>query len=164
MFLLTPISNYGQSSEPLSSRFRGEHVGEHALGPCVQTACHGSNRGKSNLTPITSAQKSVHGRDLREPSTILKGGVFCRQQYRRGTPNSESGRERPRVKRVSATRLVSERGRSRPDLALIFPHDVGQLLLQVVPQSRAPLPDTVARLGPRPAWPFAIQGGPAAWH
>ena len=38
MFLLTPISNYGQSSERLSSRFRGEHVGEHAPGPCVQAA------------------------------------------------------------------------------------------------------------------------------
>jgi hypothetical protein len=164
MFLLTPISNYGQSSEPLSSRFRGEHMGEHALGPCVRGASDTSNRGKSNLTPITSARKSVHGCDLREPSTILKGGVFCRQQCSRRTPNSESGRERPRVIGLSATRLASQRGRSRPDLALNLPHDVGQLLLQGVPQLRAPLTDTVARLGPRPAWSFARQGGPAAWH
>jgi hypothetical protein len=164
MFLLTPISSYGQSSEPLSSRFRGEHVGEHALGPCVQAASATSNRGKLDLNTITSAQKPLHRRDLREPSPILRGGVFCRLRCRRRTPNSESGRERPRVIRPSAARLVSERGRSRPDLALNLPHDVGQLLLQVVPQLRAPLTDTVARLGPRPAWSFAIQGGPAAWH
>ena len=164
MFLLTPISNYGQSSERLSSRFRGEHVGEHAPGPCVQAAAATSNRAKLNLNTITSAQKSVHTRNLRGPSPFLKGGVFCRPQCRRRTPNSESGRERPRVIGLSATRLASQRGRSRPDLALNLPHDVGQLLLQVVPQSRAPLTDTVARLGPRPAWSFAIQGGPAAWH
>lgn len=164
MFLLTPISNYGQSSAPLSSRFRGEHVGEHAPGPCVRVASATLNRAKLNLNTMTSVQKSVHTRNLREPSILLKGGVFCRLRCRRRTPNSESGRERPRVIRPSAARLVSERGRSRPDLALNLPHDVGQLLLQVVPQSRAPLTDTVARLGPRPAWSFAIQGGPAAWH
>ena len=164
MFLLTPISNYGQSSEPLSSRFRGEHVGEHAPGPCVRVASASSNRAKLNLNTITSAQKSVHTRNLREPSSFLMGGVFCRLRCRRRTPNSESGRERPRVIGPSATRLLLERGRSRPDLALNLPHDVGQLLLQVVPQSRAPLTDTVARLGPRPAWSFARQGGPAAWH
>lgn len=164
MFLLTPIFNYGQSSERLSARFRGEHVGEHVLGPCVQAAAATSNRAKLNLNTMTSVQKSVHAHNLREPSPILKGGVLCRLRCRRRTPNSESGRERPRVYGPSATRLLLERGRSRPDLALNLPHDVGQLLLQVVPQSRAPLTDTVARLGPRPAWSFAIQGGPAAWH
>jgi hypothetical protein len=164
MFLVAPISNYGQSSERLSSRVGGEHVGEHAPGPCVLAAVATSNRAKLNLNSMTSAQKSVHARNLREPSPFLKGGVFCRLRCRRRTPNSESGRERPRVVGLLATRLLSERGRSRPDLALNLPHDVGQLLLQVVPQSRAPLTDTVARLGPRPAWSFAIQGGPAAWH
>ena len=156
MFLLTLISNYGQSSELLSSRFRGEHVGEHALGPCVQAASATSNRAKLNVNTMTSPQKPIHTRNLREPSRFLKGGVFCRLRCRRRTPNSESGRERPRVKGLSVTRPLLERGRSRPDLALNLPHDVGQLLLQVVPQSRAPLTDTVARLGPRPAWSFAI--------
>ena len=156
MFLLTPISNCGQSSERLSSRFRGEHVGEHAPGPCVHAASGTSNRAKLSLNTKTSALKSVQIRNLREPSPLSKGGVFCRLRRRKRTPNSESGRERPRVIGLSATRLVSERGRSRPDLALNLPHDVGQLLLQVVPQSRAPLTDTVARLGPRPAWSFAI--------
>jgi hypothetical protein len=164
MFLLTPISNYAQSSERLSSRFTGEHVGEHPPGPCVQAASATSNRAELTLNTMTSLQKSVHTRNLREPYSFLKGGVFCRLRCRRRTPNSESGRERPRVVGLSATRLLLERCRSRPDLALNLPHDVGQLLLQVVPQSRAPLTDTVARLGPRPAWSFAIQGGPAAWH
>jgi hypothetical protein len=156
MFLLTPISNYGQSSERPSSRFRGEHVGEHAPGPCVQAASVTSNRAKLTVNTMTSPQKPIHSRNLRELSPFLKGGVFCRLRCRRRTPNSESGRERPRVIGLSATRLLFERGRSRPGLVLNLPHDVGQLLLQGVPQSRAPLADTVARLGPRPAWSFAI--------
>lgn len=164
MFLRTPISNYGQSSERVSAVLRREHVGEHVPGPCVQASSATSDRAKLNLNTMTSAQKSVHTRNLRELSSFLNGGVFCRPRCRRRTPNSESGRERPRVPGLSATRPLLERGRSRPDLALNLPHDVGQLLLQVVPQSRAPLTDTVARLGPRPAWSFAIQGGPAAWH
>lgn len=164
MFLLTRISNCGQSSERLSSGFRGEHVGERASGPCVQAASATLHRAELNLRATAKVYKPVHTRDLRESSPFVKGGVFCRLRCRRRTPNSESGRERPRVIGPSATRLLLERGRSRPDLALNLPHDVGQWLLQVVPQSRAPLTDTVARLGPRPAWSFAIQGGPAAWH
>ena len=164
MFLLTPISNCGQSSERLSSRFSGERMGERALGPCVRPA---SMPTIDVATPLHSAEprwKFVRAYDLHDTSHSAKGGVLCRLRCRRRTPNLESGRERPRRLRRPVTRPVSKRGRSRPDVARNLRRDVGGLRPRVVPPSRAPLTDTVARLGRRLAGSFATQGGPAAWH
>ena len=155
MFLLTPISNCGQSSAQPRSPADGEHMGERVLGPCVQAVSATARCADLSLYAGIKRHKSVRACDLRAHLNSVKGGVLYRLEGRSRRQNLESGRERPPRNRLFATRLASRRGRSRPDLALNVPQDVGQLRPRVVPQSPAPLTDTVARLARRLAGSFA---------
>lgn len=164
MSLLAPISNSGPSSERPSSRFKGERVGERSLGPCVRPASKPTKGAVMLPHSAEALTKSVHPYDLSETFHSARGGVLCRLQGRRRSPDSESGRERPRRLREPVTRPVRKRGRSRPDLTLKFRRDAGRLRPRIVPQSRAPLTHTVARLGRAACRVIRNIGRPAAWH
>ena len=155
MSWLAPISNCVPSSEPHSSSSLGEHVGERGLGPCVRPTLVATNCEKRLRASNPRLRKSVQVWDLAETALPLAGGALCRLRWRASAPNIESGRERPRPAVLTTARLASKRGRSRPDLALNLPHDVGQSRTRIVPRPRAPFKQRVARHGRRLAWSFA---------
>ena len=132
--------------------------------PCVRTHIATPILVGVRLATLRLANKSGRHCKLRGVVRIERGGVLCRRKGRYPAQNHESGRERPLPKGVSTAWPSANQGRSRPDLSLNLPHEIGPRRPRPLPHSPAPDNDINARLVQPRVMSIAAQGGPAAWH